>query len=278
MIGMRILERSKRMAAVAATPGAAKDIAGATAQGRLGAAWQMARTAARQPDLGAEKILSREYRYIWLCVPKVASRSIRDALYAVTPDAEVFVGKSVAEVFALRPEARNYYSFAFVRHPFSRALSFYTELHLVARRYADPAQSQHKKEKANHFFQRFYGLAGAICFNSYCQWLQTPYASDAVADRHFLSQHIQLELGNGRLPDFIGRLESLDTDFRYAAKQIGMPKPDLPLLNTMAGWQPAPAALNTARAAASVGLTKENKALLTIRYAKDLALKGDSPE
>lgn len=275
---MRILGRSKRLAAVAATPGAAKDIAGATARGRLAAAWLMARTASRLPDLGAEKILSREYRYLWLCVPKVASRSIRDALCAVTPDAEVFVGKSVAEVFALRPEARNYYSFAFVRHPFSRALSFYTELHFAARRYADTAQRQHKKEKASHFFRQFYGLAGAAGFDDYCQWLQTPYASDAVADRHFLSQHVQLDLGSGRLPDFIGRLENLDADFRGAAKQIGMPKPDLPLLNTMAGWQPAPAALNTARAASGACLTKGNKALLAMRYAKDLALKEYSPE
>lgn len=275
---MRILDHSKRLAAVAATPGAAKDIAGATARGRLGAAWQMARTASRLPDLGAEKILSREYRYLWLCVPKVASRSIRDALCRATPDAEVFVGKSIAEVFALRPEARNYYSFAFVRHPFSRALSFYTELHFAPRRYADPAQSQHKKEKASHFFQRFYGLAGASGFNAYCQWLQTPYASDAVADRHFLSQYLQLELGGGRLPDFIGRLESLEADFRRAAEQLGMPTPDLPLLNTMAGWQPAPAALNTARSAASAGLTAENMALLAMRYAKDLALKEYSPE
>lgn len=278
MIGMRILDRSKRMAAVAAKPGAARDIVGATARGRLAAAWLMARTAARRPDLGAEKILSREYRYLWLCVPKVASRSIRDALCAMTPDAEVFVDKSIAEVFALRPEARNYYSFAFVRHPFSRAISFYTELHCAPRRYADTAQCQHKKEKAGHFFQRFYGLAGAADFDSYCQWLQTPYASDAVADRHFLSQHIQLELGGGRLPDFIGRLESLDADFRGAVKQIGMPIPDLPLLNTMAGWQPVPAALNTARAAAGACLTGENKALLITRYAKDLALKEYSPE
>lgn len=273
-----MLRRSKRLTALAATPGAAKDIAGATARGRLGAAWQMVRTASRLPDLGAEKILSREHRYIWLCVPKVASRSIRDALCAVTPDAEVFVGKSIAEVFALRPEARNYYSFAFIRHPFSRALSFYTELHCAAHRYTDAAQCQHKKEKASHFFQRFYGLAGAYGFDAYCQWLQTPYASDAVADRHFLSQHIQLELGNGRLPDYIGRLESLDTDFLCAAEQIGMPKADLPLLNTMAGWQPAPAALNIARGIAGVCLTEENKALLAMRYAKDLGLKGYSPE
>ena len=273
-----MLRRSKRLAAVAATPGAAKDIAVATARGRLAAAWLMGRTASRRPDLGAEKILSREYRYIWLCVPKVASRSIRDALCRATPDAEVFVGKSIAEVFALRPEARNYYTFAFVRHPYSRALSFYTELRFAPRRYADTAQSQHKKEKANHFFQQYYGLAGAAGFDAYCQWLQTPYASDAVADRHFLSQHIQLDLGNGRLPDFIGRMERLDTDFRCVAKQIGIPMPDLPLLNTMAGWQPAPDALNTARAAASVCLTRENKALLAMRYAKDLALKEYSPE
>ena len=277
-MGMGMLGRSRRLAGVVARPGVVRDMAAAAARGRWGAAGLMARTAARWPDLGAEKIVSREYRYIWLCVPKVASRSIREALCSVTPDAEVFVGQSVAEVLARRPEARDYYSFAFVRHPFSRALSFYWELHFAARRYADAGQGRHKREKARSFFERFYGLAGVGDFDGYCRWLQTPYASDAVADRHYLSQYVQLGLGDGRLPDFIGRLESLDVDFGCVMERIGLPTPDLPLLNTMAGWQPALDALDEARGEAGACLTARNKGLLAMRYAKDLALQGYSPE
>ena len=92
-MGMGMLGRSRRLAGVVTRPGVVRDVAGAAARGRLGAAGLMARTASRWPDLGAEKIVSREYRYIWLCVPKVASRSIREALCSVTPDAEVFVAR-----------------------------------------------------------------------------------------------------------------------------------------------------------------------------------------
>ena len=285
MAVMGIARRCRGLAAAAGRPGAGylmRDMAGASARGRWGAAWRMARTAARGPDLGAEKVVSREYRYIWLCVPKAASRSIRDALLGVTPDAEVFVGKSIAEVLALRPAARDYYSFAFVRHPYTRALSFYAELYFAGGRYGDTEQGRHKAEKAGRFFERFYGLSpdlgNAAGFDGYCRWLNTAYASDAVADRHFLSQYLQIELGGGRLPDFVGRLEGLDDDFGRVARDVGLPQVDLPLLNTMAGWAPGADSLRAARDGMGGCLTAGNRELLARRYARDLALGGYSAE
>ena len=237
----------------------------------------MARTAARQPDLGAEKIVSRECGYVWLCNPKVASRSIMAALLSVTPDAEVFSGKSAAELFALRPEARSYYCFAFIRHPFTRALSFHTEMHCSGRRYPEAVQRQLKKQKSRDFFRDFHGLAETADFGSYCRWLHTAYACDAVADRHFLSQHVQMRMPDGRLPDFIGRFENLNADFSQVAERLGLPKPALPLLNTMVGWQPTPAVLNIARSALSGHLTQRDKALLATRYERDFEIGGYSP-
>lgn len=266
----------RSLIAIASSPLVAGDIAGALLRGRLATAWRMARTAGRRADLGAEKILSRKYRYVWLCNPKVASRSIMAALLDVTPDAELFRETSAAELFALRPEARSYYCFAFVRHPFTRALSFHAELHFFASHYAQGAQLQHKKEKSSRFFRDFHGLAETAGFGDYCRWLHTPYASDAVAERHFLSQHVQLRLADGRLPDFIGRFENLGEDFQQIAERLGLPKPALPVLNTMAGWQPAHSALHDARAAASARLTQHDKRLLAMRYARDFELGGYS--
>lgn len=276
------INRGRGLAAAAGSPAVVRDVAGASARGRLGAAWGMLRTAARRPDLGAEKVVSREYRYIWLCVPKAASRSIRDALLGVTPDAEVFVGKSIAEVLTLRPAARDYYSFAFVRHPYTRALSFYAELYFAGGRYGDTAQGRHKTEKAGRFFERFYGLSpdlGNVAgFDGYCRWLNTAYASDMVADRHFLSQYLQIELGDGRMPDFVGRLEGLDDDFRRVVGEVGLPQVDLPLRNTMAGWAPGAGCLRAARDGMGGCLTAGNRELLARRYARDLALGGYSAE
>lgn len=268
------LRRSKQLVAIAAMPVVAKDIAAALGQGRFTTAWRMACTATRSPDLGAEKIVSRKHRYIWLCVPKAAGRSIIAALRRVTPDAELFVGQSIADIFSQRPEVQDYYSFAFVRHPFARALSLYCELHFSHLRYTDDMQRRHKKEKRRRFFYRMHGLAEATSFDDYCQWLHTPYASDAVADRHILSQHLQLRLNDGRLPDFIGHFENLDADLQRVAEHLGLPKPALPLLNTMADWQATPTAMQAARSTANAILTQSSKALLATRYATDLEL-GD---
>ena len=263
--------------ASASLPAVARDMAGALLRGRLATAWRMARAAARPPDLGAEKIVSRKYRYVWLCNPKVASRSIMAALLESTPDAEVFRETSATQLFALRPQARSYYCFAFVRHPFTRALSFHAELHSPHSRSAQGAERQAKEEKRRQLFAHVHGLAETASFGDYCRWLHSPYASDAVAERHFLSQHVQLRLAEGRLPDFIGHFENLDADFNQVAERLGLPKAALPVLNTAAGWRPAPAALRIARSALSGQLTQQCKALLATRYAKDLELGDYSP-
>lgn len=198
------------------------------------------------------------------------------ALIRADPDAEVFFNRSVHDVYAMRSEARDYYSFAFVRHPFDRALSFYRELHFAHTIYTGE-QAVHKMEKRQMLFDGYFGLAETGNFDRFCRWLNTAYGSDAFADRHFLSQHMQIRLEDGRLPDFVGRLETVDADLGRVATHLGMRPPMLPMLNTMVGWQAGPKALQTARSAAgNACLTERNKALLRTRYADDLELWADA--
>ena len=279
-----MIDKSKRylrvLAAVASNPPVTRDVAGALLHGRFRNAKRMAHTAHLKPDLRAEKIISHRYRWLWICVPKVASRSLMHVLRCADPDAEVFVNKSVRDVYAMRPEARNYYSFAFVRYPFERALSFYRELHFAHTIYTGE-QGFHKEEKRQSLFDQFYGLEETGSFEDLCLWLNTPYGSDALAEKHFLSQHIQINLRGEHkcLPDFVGRLENLDADMKRIADHLGMPAPALPMLNTMAGWETTPDALNTARSAAmEAHLTPRNKALLRTRYAEDFRMFGYSSD
>ena len=270
--------RLKQSAALASIllhhSGIAGDIAGALLRGQFETARHMARTLARTPDIRAEKIISRKYRYLWVCNPKVASRSIIAALCSGDPDAEIVKNRSVSEVYSLYPEVSDYFSFAFIRHPFDRALSLYSEIHLSPESYQG-AQRQHKREKRQTFFDSCYGLAEASSFDAYCRWLNTPFGSDACAEKHFLSQHLQIRRDDGRLPDFIGRLENLDEDLQQVAIKVGMPPPEPPMLNTMSGWQvEQPEALETARRAMRAHLTERNRALLSTRYAADLELGG----
>lgn len=265
------VRRSKQVIGALRGSPFAGDVAGALARGRFGAIVRMVRTLSQTPG-ESEKIVSRRFRYLWICNPKVASRSIMAALRSAEPDARVVFDKSVAEILSIHPEAKGYYSFSFIRHPFDRALSLYTEMRCFRERF----EGRHrllKAERQRNFDRSFFGLAEVDSFEDWCRWLNTAYGSDTFANGHFRSQHLQIRLADGRLPDFIGRLEHIDEDFGHVAARVGMPATELPKLNTMLGWQaPSPQALGAARAERSTLLTEPNKALLAKRYAADLKL------
>lgn len=132
--------------------------------------------------------------------------------------------------------------------------------------------SRKKKEKRRKFFDRVYGLTETDGFGDFCRWLNTPYRSDASADRHFLSRYLQIRLDGGKMPDFIGRFENIETDWNRVTTHLGMPTATLPLLETISGWRPTPEALKAVRTATAVHLTRRNKALLRTRYVEGLKL------
>ena len=221
-------------------------------EGDYRTALAMASTAARRPDLRAEKIASRRYRYLWICNPKAASRSIIAALRAADPDAELIRGRTLDEILEASPELKVYWSFAFVRHPCRRAYSFYADKHGLARSQADAYAM---------FIAPYFGLRKDMSFDEVCRWLNTPYGSDAFADRHWLSQHRQIRNVNGRLPDFVGAYERLDADWRTVTQHLGLPFRELPRLN-----------VRSTNMAAEADLTADNVALLHRRYAEDFRL------
>ena len=299
MNSMKGLRRA--LAALPAHPQARRLIARALARGAFADALRMLRTAGCQPDRGNEKVVSRKYNFVCICIPKVASHSLMVALSNVDADIEI-CNLSIDELFKARPETARYFVFSFVRHPFTRALSLYQELFLAreiyakgyhahegqtASRFFDPvagrsfdvprpaaiaARPERKDEKRRRMIHRHYGLGKVRNFDDYCDWLNTFLAADAFADRHFLSQHAHTRIAGDRSPNLIGRFEHLDADLAAVAERLDMPKPVMPTLNTMAGWQPAPEALAKARTAANADLTDRNKALLRHRYADDFAL------
>ena len=189
-------------------------LAGAIEAEDYEAARAMTATARRKPDLRAEKMVSHRYRFLWICVPKVASRSLLEALRAADPEAELITGRTLEEIVTTRPEARGYYRFAFIRHPCHRTFSFYADKHVKLAR---------SPEASRFFIEPYHGLREGMTFVELCRWLDTPYGSDAFADRHWLSQHRQIRLPDGRLPDFIGRYERLDADWETVAARLGLP-------------------------------------------------------
>lgn len=204
------------------------------------------------PDLRAEKILSHRYRYLWICNPKVASRSLIAALRASDPDAVLIRGLNLDRVYARFPEATNFYSFAFLRHPWHRTWSFYADKHAKACR---------ERKLRRWFIDPYFGITLGMSFGELCAWLNTPCGSDAFADRHWLSQSLQVATADGRLPDFLGSYETLEADWRDVIERLGMPFTELPRLNAR------PAHMAPEPDDGTIALVKR-------RYAADFELGG----
>ena len=226
----------------------------AVAEGDWAAALALVSTAGRRPDLGAEKIVSRRFRFLWICNPKVASRSMIAALRRADPEALLVRGRTLEQVLARHPEARDYFRFAFVRRPCCRVRSFFADKHTLAQR---------DRRARRHFIAPWHGLSPGMSFDALCRWLATPCGADAFADRHWLSQSRQLSDEEGRLPDFLGRYEHLEADWRAATGRLGLHAASLPRLNA----SPDPALRRMRPDAGAMRLLRR-------RYAADFEL-GD---
>ena len=233
---------------------AATALAAALEAGDHAAARSIKWTGLRSPDLRTTKVVSRRHRFLWIGVPKAASQSLAKALSMADPTADVIDGRTLEQVFAARPEVRDYHRFAFIRHPLHRAFSFWAWMHVETGRCS---------EEVLRFIEPFHGLREGMTFAELCRWLSTPYGSDAFADRHWLSQHRQIRLPDGRLPDFIGRYERLDTDWGTVTARLGLPFRPLPKVNGR------PESM-----VAEEHLEGDTVALLRRRYADDFALGG----
>lgn len=247
-------------------PGLATSVLKALCAGALGEAKALARMAGIPRDIRyGDKIVSHRYRFLWVGVPRAATRSLLAALLPLDPGARFVHGNSVAELYSQWPRVEGYFSFAFVRHPFNRALSFHR--HMLR------ANRGGHMEKVLWLYP---GLAAAKGFDGYSEWLNGPFGADAFADRHFRSQHLTIRVGRGRLPDFVGRFEDLPAGLAAVAERLGMPTPHLPMLNTANGWTTTPEALSSTRTEMRTQLTARSKALLKKRYATDFQLFGYS--
>ena len=233
-------------------------LAAAIEAGDDAAALALVSTAGRAPDLKAEKIVSHRYRFVWICNPKSASRSLIAALRAADPQAVLIRARTLEQIFARHPEARRFYRFAFLRHPRRRAYSFWADKHTLARR---------DRSNRRWFIEPWHGLHLGMSFPGFCRWLVSPSGGDAFADRHWLSQSRQIRDAEGRLPDFIGSCENLEADWRTVTERLRLPLVALPRLN------PRPPDM-----APEPALDGDTARLLRRRYAHDFALGGYADE
>lgn len=218
-IELRLLLRRLSCSSTAEHRQVAGRLASAISSGDTQATLAIATNARQRPDTRSEKIVSHRYEFVWICNPKVASRSIVRALLAADPEATLVRDQTMDEVFSVFPEARRFFSFGFVRDPYERARSFFDDKLGLG-----PLAPNWTSDR------RYCGLRKGMSFDEYCQWLDTPFGSDAFAEKHWLSQHRHLEVDGG-LPDYVGSYENLQENWRWVLARLGVPYTELPHLN-----------------------------------------------
>ena len=201
-----------------------------------------------------------EYRFGYIQVPKVASRSIRAAVTAfmsgTTPDEKI--DKNLVATYETRYArhlkhaeiavlAQNNFIFAFVRNPYARIYSCY----------------KNKVEDARiaggrNIFEK-HGIALDVTFEEFVRRITS--LPDHKSDRHFRSQTWFLTRKGALLPSYVGKLESMAEDWAFLEERFGIAPP--PQINVSSA-KPLP------------DMSDETRELLQMRYADDFRLFGYS--
>lgn len=104
-----------------------------------------------------------------------------------------------------------YFLFAFVRNPLSRAWSVYKN------KVNNPNVADKKHVLSNS------GFYAGMDFTEFIEVLAE--LPDDITDRHLRSQSWFLCDAQGLLPDFIGKLENFDADWKYISDKYTLPQP-----------------------------------------------------
>ena len=167
---------------------------------------------------------------IFLAVPKVASRAIKNALAEWTGDMTVAddqsaVWRRMRTLEAVR-DADDAFRFAFVRNPLDRLLSCYA--HKIERARTRP--------ELPFAFEKYGGVFDPeMSFETFVERVAS--IPDRRADQHFASQHHFLALDSVPVVDFIGHLETMDTDWEQLRAAQGFPALKKRNHTTHAAWR-----------------------------------------
>ena len=177
----------------------------------------------------SEKLISNKYKFIYISVPKVATRSILTALHR--EEKVDFNTKEISlPLFKILRDNQysNYFKFTFIRNPWSRIVSTYLD------KIKNPDQKM-KQAILLHYSK----LTPGMSFQDFVLFLSKGVGKfDLTSDRHWLSQYKFITDKKGKfLVDFIGKIENLEFDWSKVCKKIGLPEIKLPYLNSRFGWK-----------------------------------------
>ena len=116
----------------------------------------------------------------------------------------------------------DYFTFTFVRHPYSRILSLYK----YAARMVDSQRSPYlkrlpRKGRRKHPMWQWEAIQAYVQTNSFSEFIRHPQYH---ADEASLPQTHWIQDEHGQeIIDFVGRVENLEADLRIVADRVGLP-------------------------------------------------------
>lgn len=150
---------------------------------------------------------------IFIHVPKAAGSSVSSALFGGNTG-----HKPISRFYAHDPiKTRNYFSFTFVRNPWDRLWSAYRYFNAVV------GQTAHRDHRWATKM-----LSDNSDFESFVLGLnQKNYRSHIKKYDHFRDQADWVCVDGRLMVDFVGRFETLSSDFSYICQNAGIDVPEL---------------------------------------------------
>lgn len=160
--------------------------------------------------------MNHDQKIIWIRIPKCASSSIHDAIISST--GINFYDKDIK--YTIDKAREDYFSFCFVRNPFDRLVSCYSDR--VQRMYNNSFGSN--SYDTNAFVAM--GLKPNISFEKFVDIVCEQ--DDNNSDHHWRSQWTFMTKNGSYIHDFIGHIENIQKDWDLLCDIKGWKKTQMP--------------------------------------------------
>lgn len=176
-------------------------------------------------NISGDSFYSPEAGVLYLCVPKVASRSILQICESSFADGRVLKEQKVDYHRLFQSLSKTVFSFSFVRDPIERVLSFYY----------DKCVNFDGSPGKVAMFARYKNLEPTIELNNFIKWLNSDEGQDYNADHHFCSQYLFIYSRDWKkCVNYVGNFKTLPDDLSSIWTRLGRVLPTLPHLNSNA--------------------------------------------
>jgi len=159
-------------------------------------------------------VVDNQKKYVHIAIPRTATTCVNTAIGNLKHPAPELHHAKLSEVLEQNPHAINYYKFTFVRNPWDRLVSLYHEF----RKNRGRQYSEHVFYDKDLLSEFDISDNDVENFRNFCRNLKD---SDWKNDLFFHNQYEYITYNNEVAMDFVGRFESIDSDWELVRDNIG---------------------------------------------------------